>query len=188
MPQSYVKKMARRHHVDIGDAEACWQDAKRAAAANGHADDWAYITRIFKNMMGETAGYREVAGPFAIAQRALARLVIAESVGELHSVRITKIPLTKMPNGRVVGNYAISITVDQANATTRLIKDGWVVTSAYRAVGREFDNEYRKGMMFDHEILVLTRNCDQFAYAVPPSGAKFKVQKTWQPEVLDFKR
>lgn len=55
MPQPYVQKMAKKHGVTVDKAEQKWAAAKKAAAAEGHGEDFAYVTGIFKKMMGETA-------------------------------------------------------------------------------------------------------------------------------------
>lgn len=54
MPQAYVKKLARKHGTSTRRAEGKWAKAKASAAESGHADNYAYVTRIFKNMMHET--------------------------------------------------------------------------------------------------------------------------------------
>lgn len=53
MPQPYVQKLARKHGLSDAEAEARWTKAKKKAADAGHADDYAYVTTIFKSMMGE---------------------------------------------------------------------------------------------------------------------------------------
>lgn len=55
MPSAYVKKLAEKHRMSIDKAEQKWEDAKKAAAKQGQADNYAYITSIFQNMMGETS-------------------------------------------------------------------------------------------------------------------------------------
>lgn len=55
MPSAYVKKLAEKHGMSIDKAEQKWEDAKKAAAKQGQADNHAYITSIFQNMMGETS-------------------------------------------------------------------------------------------------------------------------------------
>jgi hypothetical protein len=53
MPTGYVKKLARKHGTTTRRAEGKWAKAKAAAASEGHADNYAYVTGIFKNMMHE---------------------------------------------------------------------------------------------------------------------------------------
>lgn len=55
MPQAYVKELAKKHNMSIKLAESRWKAAKKAAAGEGHDDDYAYVTGIFKNMMKESA-------------------------------------------------------------------------------------------------------------------------------------
>lgn len=54
MPQAYVRKLARKHGTSTRKAEGKWAKAKASAAASGHADNYAYVTSIFKNMMHES--------------------------------------------------------------------------------------------------------------------------------------
>ena len=53
MSQAYVKKMAKEHGLSISSTEQKWGKAKDAADKEGHSDDYAYITGIFKKMIGE---------------------------------------------------------------------------------------------------------------------------------------
>jgi len=61
MPNSYVTKLADKHGMSVDKAEEHWSKAKDRAAAEGKGDDYAYITGIFKRMMGETAVTQVVA-------------------------------------------------------------------------------------------------------------------------------
>lgn len=53
MPTGYVKKLAKKHGVSTSTAEKHWSMAKAAAKKEGHAEDFGYVTSIFKNMMHE---------------------------------------------------------------------------------------------------------------------------------------
>jgi hypothetical protein len=55
MPSAYVKKLAEKHGVSTDLAEERWNAAKKAAQAEGQGDNYAYVTSIFQNMMGETS-------------------------------------------------------------------------------------------------------------------------------------
>lgn len=55
MPQAYVSKLAKQHGISVKTAEKHWDKAKAAAKKEGHGDNYAYITGIFKNMMHENA-------------------------------------------------------------------------------------------------------------------------------------
>lgn len=55
MPQEYVRKLAHKHGTSTRRAEGKWAKAKASAAASGHADNYAYITSIFQNMMHESS-------------------------------------------------------------------------------------------------------------------------------------
>lgn len=53
MPTSYVEKMAKKHNMTVQQAEEKWSEAKKAAEKQGQGDNYAYITTIFKSMVGE---------------------------------------------------------------------------------------------------------------------------------------
>jgi len=54
MPTGYVKKLAEEHGMSIEEAEGKWKAAMKRAKEEGHADNhFAYVTTIFKSMMGE---------------------------------------------------------------------------------------------------------------------------------------
>ena len=53
MPTSFVKTMADKHNMSVADAEKKWQEAKDAAATQGQKDNYAYVTQVFKNLIGE---------------------------------------------------------------------------------------------------------------------------------------
>lgn len=59
MPTPYIKKVAKETGKSIAELEKKWKEAKAAAAEEGHAEDYAYITSIFKNMAGINEGYKE---------------------------------------------------------------------------------------------------------------------------------
>ena len=54
MPQAYVKKLANKHNISVATAEKKWEQAKKSAKKQGHAEDYDYITGIFKKMMHES--------------------------------------------------------------------------------------------------------------------------------------
>lgn len=53
MPTAFVKKMAHKHGTTPAEAESRWKRAKKQASKQGHAEDFAYVTGVFKHMMGE---------------------------------------------------------------------------------------------------------------------------------------
>lgn len=59
MPTPYVKKMAKKHHTTTKQSEGKWADAKKAAEKQGQGDNYAYVTKVYKSMMGEK-GYTAV--------------------------------------------------------------------------------------------------------------------------------
>jgi hypothetical protein len=54
MPQNYVKELAKKHNISVEVAESEWSNAKKQAKKQGKPDNFAYITSIFKKMMGES--------------------------------------------------------------------------------------------------------------------------------------
>lgn len=55
MPAPYVKKLAKQKGMSVSDAEKKWNSAKGQAKKEGHGEDYAYITSIFKRMMHAAA-------------------------------------------------------------------------------------------------------------------------------------
>lgn len=53
MPTGYVKKMAKKHHISVDKSEEYWDRAKKIAAKSGKEEDFAIITTIYQNMLGE---------------------------------------------------------------------------------------------------------------------------------------
>ena len=51
MPTDYIKKLSKEGKGSIEHLEEKWDDAKKVAAENGKADNYAVITTIFKNMI-----------------------------------------------------------------------------------------------------------------------------------------
>lgn len=58
MPTGYVKKLAEEHGMTIEEAEEKWNEAKKRASEEGTSHEYyAYVTAIFKSMMGESKGH-----------------------------------------------------------------------------------------------------------------------------------
>ena len=55
MPQAYVKKLAEKHGLSLDAAEEKWVKAKKLAERQGHGEDYAYVTSIFKKQMHEAS-------------------------------------------------------------------------------------------------------------------------------------
>ncbi len=56
MPTGFVKKLADKHGMSIGEAEKKWEEAKEAVDKSKYTDDNAYyavVTTVFKKMMHE---------------------------------------------------------------------------------------------------------------------------------------
>lgn len=50
MPNAYINKLVKQGKGSKAKLEKKWEDAKAAAAAQGHAEDYGYITSIFQKM------------------------------------------------------------------------------------------------------------------------------------------
>lgn len=61
MPTAYVSKLAKAKGMPLSEAERRWDSAKRVAKEAGKAEDYAYITGLFKRMMGETSAVGRLA-------------------------------------------------------------------------------------------------------------------------------
>lgn len=68
MPTGYVKKLAKKHHTSVGKSESVWEEAKQQAAKAGKSENFAYITSIYKKMMGEDAKNLSLKGFLAITE------------------------------------------------------------------------------------------------------------------------
>jgi len=53
MPSAYVATLAKKKGITNAKSEKRWKKAKQLASDQGHADEYDYITGIFKRMMGE---------------------------------------------------------------------------------------------------------------------------------------
>lgn len=58
MPTPYIKKVAKKHRSSVSTMEKKWADAKAAAKRQGKADNYAYITSIFKTMANESVNIK----------------------------------------------------------------------------------------------------------------------------------
>jgi len=53
MPKSYLQKISKEKGISMDKVERLWDKAKGIAKDSGREEDYAYITGIFKNMLGE---------------------------------------------------------------------------------------------------------------------------------------
>jgi hypothetical protein len=60
MPNPYVKKIAAKGEHSEDEVERRWKKAKKLAADRGESGNYAYITGIFKRMVGEALTYSEL--------------------------------------------------------------------------------------------------------------------------------
>lgn len=58
MPAPVVASFAKKAGISVPEAETRWKKAKAAAAKAGQADNYAYVTGVFKKMMGEAVSNR----------------------------------------------------------------------------------------------------------------------------------
>ena len=54
MPTPLLKKVASKCKLKLSDVEAIWSKAKGIAKGEGNADNYAYITQIFKSLLGKS--------------------------------------------------------------------------------------------------------------------------------------
>lgn len=59
MPNAYVQKLAKKGKHSEDELERRWSKAKKLAADKGESDNYAYITGIFKRMVGEALTFAE---------------------------------------------------------------------------------------------------------------------------------
>ncbi len=55
MPTAYLKKLADEGHGSLSTLETKWDEAKAKASEEGKANNYAYVTSIFKSSLGITA-------------------------------------------------------------------------------------------------------------------------------------
>lgn len=53
MPNSYIKKLSDEGKGSVEELEKKWEKAKELAQERGQGEDYAYVTGIFKKMIGE---------------------------------------------------------------------------------------------------------------------------------------
>lgn len=67
MPTSYIKELHKEGHGSIAALEKKWDEAKAIAVKEGKADNFAYVTSIFKRLVGVKATFftkTEASGAF----------------------------------------------------------------------------------------------------------------------------
>ena len=69
MPTAYLKKMSEKTGKSLSSLESSWEEAKHQAEHDGHAENYAYITTIFKNMVsaGVEANMNHVTAAVSVA-------------------------------------------------------------------------------------------------------------------------
>ena len=60
MPNAYLQKLAKTTDKPIKELERLWVEAKALASKEGKKDNFAYITGIFKKMIGESLNINEM--------------------------------------------------------------------------------------------------------------------------------
>ena len=56
MPTPYIEKLSKEGKGSVESLEKKWDEAKAQAKKEGKADNYAYITSIFKNMIHAGTG------------------------------------------------------------------------------------------------------------------------------------
>jgi hypothetical protein len=85
MPTAYIKKLAAEGKGTISELEKSWEDAKDAAAKQGHAKDWPYVTSIFKRMVGASA-WRAVLNATNTGDNKMTQTLVAKDNAYLDSL------------------------------------------------------------------------------------------------------
>jgi hypothetical protein len=84
MPTAYIQKLHKQGKGSIAELEHKWETAKKAAAKQGHKDDYAYITGILNKMVGASFTESEMKTIFAAFTPAKLKIEAA------HRLRSTK--------------------------------------------------------------------------------------------------
>lgn len=87
MPTGYVKKLAKQHNKSTQAAEATWKKAKKAAMKAGHANEYDYVTGVFKKMMGESGSYPSFT-QFLLIENDLDKLNFDVDAGDMGSIGV----------------------------------------------------------------------------------------------------
>ena len=53
MPTYYIQKISNQTGQKVSELEKKWKKAKEIAKENNKEENWAYITSIFQQMIGE---------------------------------------------------------------------------------------------------------------------------------------
>jgi hypothetical protein len=59
MSTSYLEKISKKKNIAMDKVEELWDKAKELAKEKNHDEDYAYITGIFKKMVGESLSFKE---------------------------------------------------------------------------------------------------------------------------------
>jgi hypothetical protein len=54
MPTAYINKVADEQGTSVSNIESKWKQAKKQAKKQGKGSNYAYVTAIFKKMVGES--------------------------------------------------------------------------------------------------------------------------------------
>lgn len=87
MPTGYVKKLAKQHGKSTKAAENTWKKAKKAAMKAGHAEEYDYVTGVFKKMMGESGSYPSFT-QFLLIENDLDNLEFDVDAGDMGSIGV----------------------------------------------------------------------------------------------------
>lgn len=90
MPNAYIQKLAGKGKHSEDELERRWKKAKGLAADRGEGDNYAYITGIFKRMVGENLTYRELHAILVVEDGAPVTAVAAGGVDAPEGKKLTK--------------------------------------------------------------------------------------------------
>lgn len=110
MPTSYIKKLHEQNKGSIAELEKKWEDAKTQAEKQDQGENWAYVTKIFQNMVGASAVFAglKIHGHGRVVARADGR--ISKCVSSLCAVCAVE-----------ATDLAKELTIPKLNAASRLL-------------------------------------------------------------------
>lgn len=153
MPQAYVKKMAAKHHLTMDRAEHLWDKAKKLATKEGKAEQFDYITGIFKRMVGEaTVSTLEViSGLFDHDEGSDDEKQAVTTLTKL--LKKFHLPVTRATRGTKGWMYSLEVPVPQSELHDVLTQIGFKRTGAFFTLPEFPDFKLRQ---IEDDLLVLS--------------------------------
>lgn len=90
MPNAYIQKLAKKGKFDEDELERRWSKAKKLAADKGEAGNYAYVTGIFKRMVGEALTFAELDAILVVEDGAPVTAVASGGVDNPEGKKLTK--------------------------------------------------------------------------------------------------